>query len=76
MKYIENAKEIAFESREDALAVASKLLDAGYVVMISREEKLTIVNYNWASPFANRNDFVFISKDSYFMNEEINKSCQ
>lgn len=70
MTYIENAKEIALKDRNSALEVASKLLDAGYVVMLSREEQLTIIDYNWASPIADRNDFVFMSKDTYHEIEE------
>lgn len=66
MTYIENAKEIALEDRNSALEVASRLLDAGYVVMLSREEQLTVINYNWASPLADRNDFVFKSKEAYY----------
>lgn len=65
MKYIENSEEIAFKDRNSALEVASRLLDAGYVVMLSREKQLTIIDYNWVSPIADRNDFVFMSRETY-----------
>ena len=63
MKYIENSGELAFKDRNSALEVASKLLDAGYVVMLSREEQLTIIDYNWASPIADHNDFIFMCRE-------------
>ena len=59
--YITN-NEIALHSFEDAVAIAKTLLDNGYVTMISREEKLYIVNYIWSAEDANRNDVAFMDR--------------
>ena len=55
--------EIALHSFEDAVAIAKILLNNGYVTMISKEEKLYIVNYEWSPSDANRNDVAFINRD-------------
>ena len=55
--------EIALHSFEDATTVAKTLLDNGYVTMISREEKLYIVNYVWSPNHANRNDVAFMDRE-------------
>ena len=60
--YITN-NEIAFHDRYNAQRVAALLLEEGYVVMISREENLYIVNYVWSPNDANRNDVVFSSRE-------------
>lgn len=54
--------EIALHSFEDAVTVAKVLLDNGYVTMISKEEKLYIVNYIWSAEDANRNDVAFMDR--------------
>lgn len=56
--------EISFFNMEDALATTRILLRNDYVVMLSQEENLWIVNYEW-SPTCNRNDVVFISRDEF-----------
>ena len=67
-------QEIACHSFANAESLAEILLDEGYVVMISREEKLYIVNYIWSENDANRNDVVFVRRDEYeeeiFRNDE------
>lgn len=63
--------EIAFKSRKDAMDVANLLMNNGYVVMISVEEKLTIVNYVWTPNGADRNNVVF--EDRGVIEEEIFK---
>ena len=60
--YVTN-NEIAFHDRYNAQRVAALLLEEGYVVMISREEQLYIVNYVWSPNDANRNDVVFNSRE-------------
>ena len=60
--YVTN-KEIAFRSYSDALTVAEVLLQNEYVVMISREENLYIINYLWSPHDADRNDVVFNSRE-------------
>lgn len=57
--------EIALHSEEAAYKVASELLNHGnYVVMISREEDLWIINYHY-SHLCDRNDVVFMRRDEY-----------
>ena len=69
-------KEIACHSYANAITIMESLLEEGYVVMMSREEKLYIINYIWSPNYgeANRNDVVFVSRDEYeeemFRNDE------
>ena len=57
--------EIALHSAESAFKIAEELLSNGnYVVMISREEQLWIVNYLY-SDNCNRNDVVFMDRAEY-----------
>lgn len=55
--------EVAVKNYTDALTLAEILLDNGYVVMISREEKLYIINYIWSQRGCDRNDVVFQDRD-------------
>ena len=58
--------EIAFKDHFNGMQVAEMLLEEGYVVMLSYEEELLIVNWEWCeSGFANRNDVVFMSRCEY-----------
>lgn len=58
--------EIAFETAEAALSTAKNMMEGGnYVVMLSREEDLWILNYEW-SETCNRNDVVFMSCDDFY----------
>ena len=55
--------ELVFETPEAAFETVRQLLTKGhYVVMLSREEELWIVNYLY-SDLCNRNDVVFMSRD-------------
>ena len=63
MKSYITDNEIACHSYEDAQQVAGILLKNGYVVMVSREEQLYIVNYIWSSNCADRNDVCFLSRE-------------
>ena len=57
--------ELVFFTPEAAFETVKQLLTHGsYVVMISREEDLWIVNYEY-SEFCNRNDVVFMSREQY-----------
>lgn len=58
-------KEISVSSLLHAMDLAEILLDEEYVVMISKEEDLFIVNYIWSESDANRNDVVFMSREDY-----------
>ena len=50
--------EIALSSFEDACQVAKILLKNDYVCMLSTEDDLTIINYEYAE-FCNRNNIIF-----------------
>lgn len=56
--------ELAFTDEKSALEVARILLKENYVVMLSLEEQLTILNFEWA-PNADRNDMIFMSKENF-----------
>ena len=57
--------EIAFKNHKNGLVVAKALLDEDYVVMLSYEEQLLIINYEWSERGADRNDVVFMRRDEY-----------
>lgn len=65
--------ELAFNRLDSALKVAEFLLDNDYVVMLSKEEDLTILNFEY-SEFCDRNDVVFMTLEAY--EEEIEKMCR
>lgn len=54
--------EIAFKDHKRGMEVAKALLDESYVVLLSYEENLLIINYEWSECYANRNDVVFMSR--------------
>lgn len=57
--------EIVFETYEAAFATAKAMLEDGhYVVMMSREEDLWVLNYEF-SEYCNRNDIVFMSREEF-----------
>lgn len=56
--------EIVFEDRNTALEVAKFLLKENYVVMLSNEEELTILSFEY-SEYGNRNGVVFMSKEEF-----------
>lgn len=59
-------QEIAIHSREKALEIAAALVDEDYVVSISKEDELYIINYVW-SPESDRNGVVFMNRDNFEM---------
>ena len=61
--YVTN-NEIVVKSFANAETLAELLLDEGYVVMISKEEKFYVVNYIWSPRYANRNDVCFQSREN------------
>jgi len=67
-RYLTN-NEMVCHSFEDAQKIAEILLKNGYVVMISKEEDLYIVNYVWSERYADRNDVCFLSREE--VEEEI-----
>lgn len=64
MKYITD-NEIVCKSYSDALSLAEILLNNGYVVLISKEENLFVVNYEWSSRDADRNDVIFLNREKF-----------
>ena len=57
--------EIAFKSCDNCMAVARILIEENQVVMISKEENLWILNYEY-SHNSDRNDVVFMSQDEFY----------
>ncbi len=56
--------ELSFYNHERGMAVAKALLDEHYVVLLSYEDNLLIINYEW-SPITDRNDVVFMRRDEF-----------
>ena len=57
--------ELVFDCYEAAIYAAMIMLQYGhYVVMLSREEQLWIVNYQY-SDTCNRNDVVFMNREDF-----------
>lgn len=56
--------ELSFYNHERGMAVAKALLDEHYVVLLSYEGDLLIVNYEWSSN-SDRNDVVFMRRDEF-----------
>lgn len=63
--------QLAFRDHTNGIVVMKMLLEEGYVVMLSYEEELLILNYEWSENNANRNDMVFMRRDEY--EEELDK---
>lgn len=57
-------QEIALQNKETAFKIASLLVDEEYCVMVSREENLYIINYEY-SENSNRNYVVFMPRDEF-----------
>lgn len=57
--------ELAFASYENCFQIAKILVEENQVVMISREENLWILNYEY-SHNSNRNDVVFMSQEEFY----------
>lgn len=57
--------ELAFESCENCFQVAKILVEERNVVLISREENLWILNFEY-SHNSDRNDVFFMSQDEFY----------
>ena len=57
--------EIAFKSCENCMEVARILVEEDYVVLISREEALWILNFVY-SEHSDRNDVVFMTQEEFY----------
>ena len=64
MNYL-TSNELALGSFEDVQGVTETLVNNGYIVMISREEDLWIINYEWVSQYSDRNDIVFLTREEF-----------
>ena len=69
--------EVAIRNYSDACALASILLENNYVVMLSKEENLTIVTAVWA-PDCNRNYVTFMNaeclEEHYIAKEDVDNA--
>jgi len=62
--------ELSFRNHENGMKVAQMLLQENYVVMLSTEEDLLILNWEWSesgweSSGADRNDVIFMRRDEF-----------
>lgn len=56
--------EIAIRNKEAAMRVVSCLVEEEYCVMLSREEDLYIINFEY-SEYSDRNNVIFMQKDEF-----------
>ncbi len=56
--------EIAFRNKENALKVAEILLEEDNCVLLSKEEDLYIINYEY-SQYSDRNDVIFMDREEF-----------
>lgn len=56
--------EIAIHNKENAFKIAEILIEEDNCVLLSREEDLYIINYEYA-PYSNRNYIVFMSREEF-----------
>ena len=64
-KYLTD-NELVLTEYEDAIEIQRRLINNGYVVMLSREEQFWVLNWIWDShDTANRNAVIFISREDY-----------
>ena len=56
--------EIAVDNKDIALKIMDLLIDQDYVVMLSKEENLYIINYLYSS-YSDRNDVIFMDRSEF-----------
>lgn len=56
--------EIAFRNKENALKVAEILVEEDNCVLLSKEEDLYVVNYEY-SQYSDRNDVIFMDREEF-----------
>lgn len=56
--------EIAIRNKEAAMRVVSCLVEEEYCVMLSREEDLYIIDFEY-SEYSDRNNVVFMSREDF-----------
>lgn len=55
---------LSFKNHDVGMKVAQALLSEDYVVLLSLEENLLIINYEW-SAYSDRNDVIFMRRDEF-----------
>ena len=56
--------EIAFRNKENALKVAEILVEEDNCVLLSKEEDLYVVNYEY-SQYSDRNNIIFMDREEF-----------
>lgn len=56
--------EIAIRNKEAAMRVVSCLVEEEYCIMLSREEDLYIINFEY-SEYSSRNNVIFMSREDF-----------
>lgn len=56
--------EIAVSDKESAMKIANILVDEEYCVMLSREEALYIIDFEY-SEFSDRNNVIFMNREDF-----------
>ena len=56
--------EIAFRNKENALKVIEILVEEDNCVLLSKEEDLYVVNYEY-SQYSDRNDVIFMDREEF-----------
>ena len=56
--------EIAFRNKENALKVAEILVEEDNCVLLSKEEDLYVINYEY-SQYSDRNDVIFMDREEF-----------
>ena len=56
--------EIAVSDKESVMKIANILVDEEYCVMLSREEDLYIINFEY-SEYSDRNNIIFMDRPSF-----------
>ena len=54
--------ELAFKDHERGMKVAKALLDENYAVLLTYEENLLIINWEWCEKYADRNQIAFMPR--------------
>lgn len=67
MRYL-SRNEIAIENLDDALEIIKRMVLNDNVCVLSREEDIYIINYEWVQ-FGDRNGIVFRNRDEFEMEE-------
>ena len=55
---------MAFRNKENALKVAEILLEEDNCVLLSKEEDLYVINYEY-SQYSDRNDVIFMNREEF-----------